>query len=116
VAGSLVLALGVAGCGGLVVFTDGGGGGGDSTPPPLSPTCQAAVEAVDWSPCDTVVSYDPRAPFGHYCENTSNVRACAELALAFYGCVAATPSARSASADLGARRCGRHTIPRQPAP
>jgi hypothetical protein len=94
-----LLVVALSGCGGLVVFNEGGGGA-EVAAPPLSATCEAAVAAIDWSPCDAVLSFhDARAHFASSCENRSNTRACAELTEAYYRCVAEQGGACVATVD-----------------
>lgn len=60
--------------------------------PPLGPTCQEAVDAVDWAPCE-----DARFPvaanvsFARYCENQVAAPSCGDAAKAYYGCIASKP-------------------------
>ena len=78
--------LGVA-CGGKVVFVEETSS--SDSDPPLSPLCQAAQDAVDWSAC-TVLSFDPWLPTSRSCENRTAIPACSASAEAYYGCIANT--------------------------
>ncbi len=74
----------IAGCGGNVVFVEDTETAAPA--PPLSPLCQAAIDAIDWSAC-SVLSYDPAAAAGTYCENQSSVPACRATSEVYYACV-----------------------------